>query len=115
MRSSGLQSATNSFNNTMQQGLANLYDSYYNRQQNNLNNALNSQNTLYSWITGLNKDAATNSKNVSDYNMNAWQAQQQANSALWGNLMNAAGSIAAAPMTGGTSLAGTLMTNMLKK
>lgn len=115
MRSSGLQSATNSFNNTMQQGLANLYDSYYNRQQNNLNNALNSQNTLYSWITGLNKDAATNSKNVSDYNMNAWQAQQQANSALWGNLMNAAGSIAAAPLTGGTSLAGTLMTNMLKK
>ena len=115
MRSSGLQSATNSFNNTMQQGLADLYDSYYNRQQNNLNNALNAQNALYSWITGLNKDAAANSKNVSDYNMQAWQAQQQANSALWGNLMNAAGSIAAAPMTGGTSIAGTLATNMLKK
>ena len=115
MRSSGLQSATNSFNNTMQQGLADLYDSYYNRQQNNLNNALNSQNTLYSWITGLNKDAATNSKNVSDYNMNAWQAQQQANSDLWGNLMKSTATLAAAPMTGGTSLAGTLMTNMLKK
>ena len=46
MRSSGLQAATNSFNNTMQQGLADLYDSYYNRQQNNLNSALNAQNNL---------------------------------------------------------------------
>ena len=55
MRSSGLQAATNSFNNTMQQGLADLYDSYYNRQQNNLNSALNAQNNLYSWITGLNQ------------------------------------------------------------
>lgn len=103
MRSSGLQAATNSFNNTMQQGLADLYDSYYNRQQNNLNSALNAQNTLYGWITGLNQDAAKNSQNVSNYNMQAWQAEQQAKQAMFNQLMNVA-ALAAAPATGGASL-----------
>lgn len=103
MRSSGLQAATNSFNNTMQQGLADLYDSYYNRQQNNLNSALNAQNNLYSWITGLNQDAAKNSQNVSNYNMQAWQAEQASKQAMFNQLMNVA-ALAAAPMTGGASL-----------
>ena len=103
MRSSGLQAATNSFNNTMQQGLADLYDSYYNRQQNNLNSALNAQNNLYSWITGLNQDAAKNSQNVSDYNMKAYQAEQAAKQGMFNQLMNVA-ALAAAPATGGASL-----------
>lgn len=106
MRSSALQAATNSFNNTMQKGLADLYDSYYNRQQNNLNSALNAQNNLYSWITGLNQDAAKNSQNVSNYNMQAWQAEQAAKNAMLGNIMNAVGTIGGAAMTGGASLAG---------
>ena len=96
MRSSGLQAATNSFNTTMADNLADLQDSYYNRQVNNLSNALNSQNQLYSWITGLNNAAMGNSQAVSDYNMKKYQADQQANSALWGSLMNAAGTIAGA-------------------
>lgn len=103
MRSSGLQSATNSFNNTMQQGLADLYDSYYNRQQNNLSSALNSQNTLYNWITGLNNSAQQNSKAVSDYNMQAYQAEQASKNAMMGQIMNAV-ALAAAPATGGASL-----------
>lgn len=115
MRSSGLQAATNSFNNTLNENLANLYDNYYNRQVNNLTNALNSQNALYSWITGLNNAAMNNSKNVSDHEMQAYQAEQQANAALWSGLAQAAGSIAAAPMTGGTSIAGTLASKALKK
>jgi hypothetical protein len=106
MRSSGLQAATNSFNNTMQQGLADLYDSYYNRQQNNLNSALNAQNNLYSWITGLNQDASKNSQAVSNYNMQAYQAEQAAKNAMLGNIMNAVGTIGGAAMTGGASLAG---------
>jgi hypothetical protein len=103
MRSSGLQAATNSFNNTMQQGLADLYDSYYNRQQNNLNSALNAQNTLYGWITGLNQDAAKNSQAVSNYNMQAYQADQASKQAMFNQLMNVA-ALAAAPATGGASL-----------
>jgi hypothetical protein len=106
MRSSGLQAATNSFNNTMQQGLADLYDSYYNRQQNNLNSALNAQNNLYSWITGLNQDASKNSQAVSNYNLQAYQAEQAAKNAMLGNIMNAVGQIGGAAMTGGASLAG---------
>lgn len=106
MRSSGLQAATNSFNTTLADNLADLQDSYYNRQVNNLSNALTSQNQLYSWITGLNNAAMGNSKAVSDYNMQAYQAEQAAKQAMWGNLMNAAGSIAGAGLTGGMSLAG---------
>ena len=113
MRSSGLQAATNSFNNTMQQGLADLYDSYYNRQQNNLNSALNAQNTLYGWITGLNQDAAKNSQAVSDYNMKAWQAEQAQKQAMFNSIMQTVGAVAAAPMTGGSSVAGLVASKAL--
>ena len=103
MRSSGLQAATNSFNNTMQEGLADLYDTYYNRQLNNLNAGLNAQNNLYNWITGINQAAMGNSKNVSDYNMQAYQAEQASKQAMMGQIMNAV-ALAAAPATGGASL-----------
>jgi hypothetical protein len=117
MRSSGLQAATNSFNNTMQQGLADLYDSYYNRQQNNLNSALNAQNNLYSWITGLNQDASKNSQAVSNYNMQAYQAEQAAKSAMLGNIMNAVGTIGGFALGGpiGSSLGGMLTSAVTKK
>lgn len=92
MRSSGLQSATNSFANTLADNTMNLYDNYYNRQQNNLANSLNVQNALYNYITGVNQGSQTNSKNVSDYNLQ--RAQLNNNSALWGQLANAGASIA---------------------
>ena len=106
MRSSGLQAATNSFNNTMQQGLADLYDSYYNRQQNNLNSALNAQNNLYSWITGLNQDAAKNSQAVSDYNMKAYQTEQAAKQAMFNSIMQGVGAIGGAALGNGGALTG---------
>lgn len=87
MRSSGLQAATNSFNNTMQDELMSLYDDYYNRQVNNLNAGLNSQNNLFNWIMGVNQDAANNSKNVSNHNMQGYQADQ----ALKGQMYQAIG------------------------
>ena len=76
MRSSGLQAATNSFNTTLADNLADLQDNYYNRQVNNLSNALNSQNTLYNWITGLGNSSAQNSNNISNYNMQKYQLDQ---------------------------------------
>lgn len=105
MRSSGLQSATNSFNNTMQEGLADLYDTYYNRQLNNLNAGLNSQNNLYSWITGLNNAAQQNSQAVSDYNMQAYQTEQAAKQAMFNSIMGAVGDLGGAAITGGASVA----------
>ena len=106
MRSSGLRTMTNNFNDTMRQGLADLYDSYYNRQQNNLNSALNAQNNLYSWITGLNQDAAKNSQNVSNYNMQAWQAEQAAKQAMFNSIMQGVGAIGGAALGNGGALTG---------
>ncbi len=94
MRSSGLQAATNSFNNTMQQGLADLYDEYYNRQINNLNAGLNAQNNLYNWITGLNQNAAQNSQAVSNHNMQGYQADQALKAAMYQAIGQAVGGLA---------------------
>ena len=106
MRSSGLQSATNSFNNTMQEGLADLYDTYYNRQANNLNAGLNAQNNLYSWITGLNNAAQQNSQAVSDYNMQAYQTEQAAKQAMFNSIMQGVGAIGGAALGNGGALTG---------
>ena len=38
MRSSGLQGATNAFNDTLAKNQLNLYDNYYSRLNNNLSN-----------------------------------------------------------------------------
>lgn len=93
MRSSGLQSATNAFADTLADKTTDLYDNYYNRQANNLSNLLNTSNTLYNYITGVNSGSQQNSKNVSDFNLSKWQTKQNANNAMWGNLMNAGASI----------------------
>ena len=69
MRSSGLQASTNSFNNTMNENLANLYDTYYNRQSNNLANLLNTSNTLYDYITGINTGSRQDANSVNNYNL----------------------------------------------
>lgn len=68
MRSSGLQSATNAFADTLADKTTDLYDSYYNRQANNLSNMLNTSNTLYNYMMGLNNSAANQANNVSNYN-----------------------------------------------
>lgn len=106
MRSSGLQAATNAYNNTLTDNLADLYDSYYNRQVNNLGQYQNSANTLYNMIMGINQGSMTNSQNVSDYNMKAWQQEQANKQAMLNGLVQAAGTVAGAALTGGTSLAG---------
>ena len=94
MRSSGLQSATNAFADTLANNQMNLYDQYYNRQANNLSNLLNTSNSIFNYITGINSGALGNSQAVNQHNLAAWQAQNAANSNLWGSLANAAGSIA---------------------
>ena len=97
MRSSGLQAATNSFNNTLANQTTDLYDSYYNRQANNLSNYQNTLNTLFNYITGVNTGSQNQANNVNNYNISKAStdsAIKQANtnnmimsgglSALWG-------------------------------
>lgn len=100
MRSTGLQAATNSFNNSLIDNTMDLYDNYYNRQANNLSNLLNTQNALYGYLTGVNKGSQTNSKNVSDYNMEAYKAEQAQKQAMWNTLAQTAGTIAGAALGG---------------
>jgi hypothetical protein len=94
MRSSGLQGATNAFANTLANNEMNLYDSFYNRQANNLSALQNTANNIYNYITGINNGALANSNAVNNHNMAAYQAQQAANAQLFGSLANAAGNVA---------------------
>lgn len=77
MRSSGLQSATNAFADTLANNQMNLYDNYYNRQANNLSNLLNTSNTIYNYLTGVNAGSQNNSNNISNYNLAQTQANNQ--------------------------------------
>jgi hypothetical protein len=97
MRSSGLQAATNNFANTLADQTTKLYDSYYNRQANNLANSQNVLNNLYSYITGVNTGSQNNANNVSNYNLNATQLNNAAtaqNNALYAQIANTAAGIA---------------------
>lgn len=84
MRSSGLQGATNSFNNTLADQTANLYDSYTNQLSNNLSNYRNVISDLYNYITGVNTGAQNQANNVNNYNL----AQVSTNNALAQNKTN---------------------------
>nr|DAY81787.1 MAG TPA: hypothetical protein [Caudoviricetes sp.] len=89
MRSSGLQSATNAFNDTLANKVTDLYDNYYNRQANNLTNSINAANAIYNYITGINTGSQNNANNVSNYNLNRVAANNAAtanNNALYGQL-----------------------------
>ena len=96
MRSSALQAATNSFNDSLIDNTMDLYNDYYNRQANNLSNSLNSLNALYQYLTGVNTGSQTNSQNVSNHNMEAYKADQQVKAAMWQALGSAVGGIAGA-------------------
>jgi hypothetical protein len=89
MRSSGLQAATNAFADTLADNTTELYDSYYNRQANNLANYQNVLNNLYSYITGVNTGSQNNANNVSNYNLNKVglnNAATQQNNALYATM-----------------------------
>jgi hypothetical protein len=97
MRTSGLQGATNAFANTLANNQMNLYDNYYNRQANNLANLLNTSNTLYNYITGINTGSQNNAHNVSSYNLEKAKvdnAATAANNALYSSIANTVASSA---------------------
>lgn len=109
MKSSGLQSATNAFADTLADQTINLYDNYYNRQANNLSNLLNTSNSIYNYLTGIGSQAQNQANQVNNFNLARYQAENQANNGLYGMLGNTIGSaagLAAAGMTGGGSILG---------
>lgn len=87
MKSSGLQSATNAFADTLANQTTNLYDSYTNRLNSNLANYQNTLSNLYNYITGVNTGAQNQANNVNNYNLaqvstNNAAAQNKTNNAL---------------------------------
>ena len=96
MRSTGLQAATNAFNDSLIDNTTDLMDSYYNRNTNTLNSLLNTQNALYGYLTGTNTGSQTGSQNVSNYNQ--WKYQQD--SANGSMLKNTLGGAINGAMTG---------------
>ena len=100
MRSSGLQAATNSFANTLADNTMDLYDNYYNRQANNLTNMLNTSNNLFNYMTGLTTGSRQDTNSVNQYNQWKYQQEQANKNALFGNLMNAVGTIGGAALGG---------------
>lgn len=101
MRTSGLQAATNAFNDTLANRRADLYDRYYNRLldnynilSNKLSNYENSANNIYNYISGANAGSLNNANFVNaqalgDYNKQL--AEAQANSQLWQNIAGTVG------------------------
>jgi hypothetical protein len=89
MRTSGLQAANNAFNSTLADKQLDLYDNYYNRQANNLANLLNTSNTLYNYMTGVNSGAQTQANNVNNYALNKTQMDNAA-AASQGNMLGGA-------------------------
>lgn len=90
MRSSGLQAATNAFNDTLANNEMNLYDQYYNRQVNNLGQLLNTSNQLYNYMAGITGKNQVDTNNVNNFNL----ANTTNNSGLFNTLANAAGNVA---------------------
>ena len=113
MKSSGLQAATNAFADTLADQTTDLYDSYYNRLNNNLSSYQNALNTLYSMVTGLNSAAMSNSQGVSNYNMEGYKADQAANAALYQALGSAVGGIGGGAL-GGLTTGASLAKNLTK-
>lgn len=107
MRSSGLQALNNNYAKALQDNVTSLYDNYYNRNVNNLQNAIDTSNSLFGYMTGITGANQNQSNAVSNHEMEAYKADQAAKAQMYGSLAQAAGSLAAAPMSGGTSLLGT--------
>lgn len=92
MRSSGLQGATNAFNDTLANQTTNLMDSYYNRMSNNLANYQNTLSNLYTYLTGVNTGASNQANNVSNYNLSRASLANRSNSNI-GSMLGGVGNL----------------------
>lgn len=94
MRSSGLQGATDAFTDNLRRGQLDLYDNYYNRLNNNLSNMLNTSNTLYNYMRGVNAGSQQQAGNYNNYNLQKAQMENAGSGNLFGTIANGIGSAA---------------------
>lgn len=110
MRSSGLQALNNNYAKALQDNVTSLYDNYYNRQVNNLQNAMDTSNSLFGYMTGITGANQAHSNAVSNHEMEAYKADQAAKAAMYSGLAQAAGSLAGAAINPSS-----LLSNLTKK
>lgn len=106
MRSSGLQAATNAFNDTLANQTADLYDRYFQRNQSTLSNYQGVLNDLYKYMTGSNTAAQMSSSDANQFNQQQYNnkkgikdGDKDNNSQLWGNLARIGATIASAMLS----------------
>jgi hypothetical protein len=93
MRSTGLQALNNNYAQALQDNVTGLYDSYYNRQANNLSNLLNTSNTLYDYMTGTTSLSKNDTNALNQYNLAKYKLDNSSNSNI-GSILGSIGPIA---------------------
>jgi hypothetical protein len=96
MRSTGLQALNNNYAKALQDNVTSLYDNYYNRLSNNLANALNTSNTLFDYMIGVNSGALNNANAVNNYNLAKYKIDNSGNGSNIGSIIGGLGNIAGA-------------------
>jgi hypothetical protein len=92
MRSTGLQALNNNYAQALQDNVTGLYDSYYNRQANNLSNLLNTSNTLYDYMTGAASLSKNDANAVNQYNLAKYKLDNSSNSNI-GSIIGGVGKL----------------------
>lgn len=103
MRSSGMQAMNNSYAKALQDNVTSLYDNYYNRQANTLANLLNTSNTLFDYMTGVNNLSKADAQAINEYNLAKYRLENGGSNigSLIGGLGNIAGAAASFKGAGG--------------
>lgn len=95
MRSSGMQAMNNSYAKALQDNVVNLYDNYYNRNNNTLANLLNTSNTLFDYMTGVNNLSRGDAQALNEYNLAKYRLENGGSSNI-GSIIGGLGNIAGA-------------------
>ena len=93
MRSTGLQALNNNYAQALQDNVTGLYDSYYNRQSNNLSNLLNTSNALYDYMTGTTSLSKNDTNALNQYNLAKYKLDNSSNSNI-GSILGSIGPLA---------------------
>jgi hypothetical protein len=95
MNSSGAQALNNNYAKALQDNVTALYDNYYNRNNNTLANLLNTSNTLFDYVMGVNGLSRGDSQALNEYNLAKYRLENGGSSNI-GSIIGGLGNIAGA-------------------